>query len=172
MSDNIVSLEKSGTKSLKIGHWLGQFLEVRNNLLDLLEKIPEEAIDFTPDERKIESIGTLLFHIAAIEWSWIFEDIDGKEFKEEEWKYAFALRPSVNIPQLTGKEKNYYIQKITRVREDVITRIQQMNDKDLDRIIIVDKRSVTIEWILYHIIEHEAIHLGQINLIYRLYRIR
>jgi uncharacterized damage-inducible protein DinB len=114
----------------------------------------------------------VVIDIAAVEWSWIFEDIDGKEMKFEEWKYAFPLRPSVNLPQQVQKGKEYYLDKLEEVRDLVYQRLCLLSDKDLLKLIKVNNSLASIEWILYHLIEHEAEHLGQMKLLNRLYQIK
>ena len=179
--NKIIHLKKSNSLSPRVATWYAQFEEVRKNLLKQIEDLDDAGLDFTPDERKIETIGTLLLHIAAIEWSWIFEDIDHKEMdkeriEKEHWNYAFALRSWANLPQLTGKGKQFFIERLTDVRQEVYQRISEMKDEDLDRIVTGedpdDGYTYTIEWILYHIIEHEALHLGQVNMVKRLYNLQ
>ncbi|OLS28376.1 MAG: hypothetical protein HeimC2_07220 [Candidatus Heimdallarchaeota archaeon LC_2] len=146
----------------------GQLEETRGRLLNLLSKIPEEIIDKTPDDKSIESIATLLDHIAAVEWSWIFEDIDGEKMGEE-WKYAFALRSWSEVKQRTGKSLSFYLDQLNKVRKQIITRITKMNQDDRERIVGQEKQKYTIEWILYHLNHHEAQHHGQISILNRLF---
>ncbi|MFW9991446.1 MAG: DinB family protein [Candidatus Odinarchaeota archaeon] len=173
MKRQLFILDKPEELSPRLASWYSQLVELRSNLLKNLEDVDQELLDFTPDERKIETIGTLLLHIAAIEWSWIFEDIDGEEMDFEEWKHAFALRPSVNIPQLAGKGMIFYLERLAKVRDEVYQRLTRMNDSDLDqKVESSDGVRYSIEWILYHIIEHEALHLGQVSMLKRLYRLK
>ena len=144
--------------------------EVRERLLSIIDVLAEETLDFTPDERNFETIGTLLFHIAAIEWSWVFEDIDGLEMDYENFKHAFALRPDVDIPQLKGKNKQFYLNQMKEVREEVFQRLTKFSDEDLDNIVETKAYKFSIEWILFHILEHETMHIGQILLLKRLYK--
>lgn len=165
-----IRLKKDEDFDPRLATWLAQMKQVRNRLLAILEDLIDTVIDYTPDEKQIETIGTLLFHIAAVEWSWIFEDIYGEEFLWEEWKHAFALRPSVNLPQLKGKTKQFYIEKLENVRERVLSQI--IGETNLDRSVISDgDKYYTIEWILFHLIEHETMHIGQILLLKRLYEL-
>ncbi|MFW9903423.1 MAG: DinB family protein [Candidatus Thorarchaeota archaeon] len=166
-SVNILKRDSSLPKNLST--WLTQMNEIRERLLNIIEELDEEALDYTPSERKIETIGTLLLHIAAVELGWIFEDIYKEEIDYDEWKYAFPLRTSVNLPQLTGKGKNYYLNLLQNVRKSIIERLQ--DEKNLSRIIQADGQKYSIEWILFHLVEHEALHIGQINLLNRLYKI-
>jgi uncharacterized damage-inducible protein DinB len=148
---------------------LAQMEETRGRLLRLLEKIPEDVIDKTPNDEEIESIATLLDHIAGIEWSWIFEDIDGEEMDFEDWKYGFATRPSVETGQRTGMGMKFYLDRLHKVREEVRARIKDMKEEDRYREVGQGEEKYTIEWILYHLNHHEAQHHGQISLLNRIF---
>ncbi len=166
-SETHFHLPKDPNLSPRLAIWFAQMEEVRERLLKTAKPLDVSLLDFTPNETKIESIGTLLLHIAAVEWSWIFEDIDGMEMNFEQWKYAFAIRPSVNLPQLKGKPTLFYLDRLQKVRSEVYQRFLKMTDEDIDKIVGRDEK-YTIEWILFHIIEHEVLHIGQINLLSRL----
>jgi len=175
MSDdkiNIIRLEKSSQLSPKVAYWYTMMENVRNRLISIIVNIEEETLDFSPNEEKFETIGTLLLHIAAIEWSWIFEDIEGLEMNFEDFKHAFALRPDVNIPQIKGKTKQFYLDKLNEVRKQVCTRLLDLTDEELEKIVGSDTEKFTIEWILFHIIEHEMMHIGQILFLKRLFETR
>ena len=96
----IIVLEKKDELSPRVAVYFSMMEKVRERLLKRVKGLSIKRLDFTPNEDRVESIGTLLLHIAAIEWSWIFEDIYGEEMDYEEWKHAFALREE--IPQLKG----------------------------------------------------------------------
>ena len=151
-----------------VSSWYAQMYEVRDYLLKIMEELPEDKLDFTPNEKTVETIGTLLLHIAGVEWSWIFEDIDGVEMDFEKFKYGFALRPKVNLPQIKGKSKQFYLDLLNEVRDEVFQRLKRMTDADLKKEIVTETLSYTIEWVLFHLVEHEAMHVGQILLLKRL----
>jgi len=167
-----LKLIKDPKLSTKIASYYSQMREVRNRLINIINDLPDFVLDYTPDEKIVESIGTLLLHIAAVEWSWIFADIDKKNFQFEEWKYAFPLRQDVNLPQLKGEKKEFYLNKLEKVRLEVYQRLMDFNDEDLDVIVISEGEKYSIEWILFHIIEHETMHIGQILLLKRLFKIK
>ena len=168
---NLFQLEKSTKLSPQVATWFAIMEDSRKYLLEIIEGLDEEALDFTPNEETIETIGTLLLHIAAVEWSWIFEDIDGIEMDLERFKYGFPLRPEVDIPQIKGKSKQFYLDELRNVREEVFNRLCQVKDEELERMVGSDKQKYTIEWILFHIAEHEMMHIGQILLLRRLFKL-
>ena len=169
MNEDFFFLQKDIHQSTRVNLFLAEMLLSRKKLLVIINELDDEVLDYTPNERKVESIGTLLLHIAAVEWSWIFEDIDGIEMNFEAWKHAFPLRKEVNIAQIKGKTKSYYLDKLQTIRDEVIARINKFSDKDLDNAVGTIEEKYTIEWILYHIIEHKIQHLGQILLLKRLW---
>ncbi|MHA2042935.1 MAG: DinB family protein, partial [Candidatus Thorarchaeota archaeon] len=135
------------------------------------EDLPDDVLDYSPDLKRIETIGTLLLHIAAVEWSWIFEDIDGEEMDYEKWKHAFALREE-NLPQLTKQGLQFYIDRLIEVRSEVFVRLRNLDDSNLHTLVEVGNAEVSIEWILFHLLEHEAMHIGQISILKRLAKTR
>jgi len=141
-------------------------------LLEMMEDVTADQLDYSPDMDTIETIGSLLEHIAAVNWSWVLEDIDGQEMDYERFKYGFALRSSNKIGQQIGKPKQYYLDKIEEVRDEILPRLRQFSDDDLQQEFIADEVvNFTLEWLFFHLINHEAMHIGQISLLKRLYRI-
>ena len=143
--------------------------ELRERLLEIISGLDNDILDFTPDENNIETIGTLLLHIAAVECTWIFEDISGLNMNFKKWKHAFPLRKSINLPQLKGKSKSFYLNRLNEVRTERIDRSKDISD--FDQLIISENNRYSIEWILFNLIEHESIHIGQISLLNRLYQL-
>ncbi|MFW9787587.1 MAG: DinB family protein [Candidatus Thorarchaeota archaeon] len=164
----IVTLERDNELSPRIALFYAMLERTRGRLVRRVETLSKETLDFSPDRKSVESIGTLLIHIAAIEYSWILEDIAGKEMEYEKWKYAFSLRE--NIDQITGESVEFYLSRLKEVREEVFDFLKTLSDENLDSIIDVDSEKVSIEWILFHLIEHEAMHIGQISVLRRLWR--
>lgn len=162
----IIVLNRSEDLSPSVALWFSMMDKVRSRLLKQVDGLSIEELDFTPDDKSVETIGTLILHIAAVEWSWIFEDIDGVEMDYEKWKHAFALRE--DIPQQKGKKLKFYLDQLESVRSDVLKRLSEFNDSELHHLVDIGAAVVSIEWILFHIIEHEAMHIGQISMLKRL----
>ncbi|MFW9922407.1 MAG: DinB family protein [Candidatus Thorarchaeota archaeon] len=167
----LIQLTKDNELTPRVAEFFSFMNEARQYLLKMISDVDNIMLDFTPNERTVETIGTLLLHIAGVEWSWIIADIEGKVIPFEKWKYAYALSNDVNLPQLIGKGIKYYLEILAQVREEVYVKLKEFTDDDLDRIVKIEGKKFTIEWILYHVIEHEAVHIGQISLLKRLYKI-
>src|SRR5512147_3325797 len=83
----------------KVGQFVAQLEDVRRQLKKYVEGLTPEQLSWYPNP-KVESIGTLLLHIAAVECSWIGEDIMRRPMADD-WKIAFPIR--FGIPQITGQ---------------------------------------------------------------------
>ncbi len=155
---------------------IGAYLTMMDDVSERIEKYVSGMVDqqlaWYPNQ-DCESIGTLLLHIAGVERSWIGEDI-GRKPMGEEWMPAFALR--FKLPQISGKDLPYFLNILKKTRAESKTILAKLTDADLQREIIpLDpgddtnaKKRFTIEWILYHVLEHEAHHKGQIAVMKRL----
>ena len=154
-----------------IGKYLTLMDDVRARIIEYVKDLNADQLSWFANDR-CESIGTLLLHIAAVERSWIGEDIFRKPMGEE-WKPAFALR--FGMPQISGKELTYYLEILKKTREETKEGLTTLSDADLTREVTpLDAESednaasrFTVEWILYHVLEHEAHHKGQIALMKR-----
>lgn len=152
----------------RISFLLGEMDDTRNLLLNEIKDFTQEELDFTPDIDKVETIGTLLFHIADVENSWMFEAVEGEELDLETWKYSFPLRQQLDPRQQTGKPLEHYIKLLEEVRSNVKKNMIKYTDKDLQKVFTNRFGTFTLEWVLYHIAQHESHHLGQINILKRL----
>src|SRR5205085_11245967 len=71
-------------------------------------------IDWHPDEQT-ESIGTLLLHLDAIEWSYLHQDISGLPDEAYPGSWAEALPIRRKVPQVSGRPLADRDRKSTRL---------------------------------------------------------
>jgi uncharacterized damage-inducible protein DinB len=162
--------------SLQVGRYVAQLTEVRDDLKREVEGLSIEQLSWHPNEQT-ESIGTQLLHLDAVEWSWMHEDIFGTPSAEYTgvWEEAMPIR--AGVPQVSGKPLEWHLQKLDATREETLRILRTFTDEDLKRLVGeaeiepgVERRShlYTIDWIIWHILQHESAHLGQIELLRRI----
>ena len=160
----------------QIGRYVAQLTEVRDDLKREVAGLSIEQLDWHPDERT-ESIGTLMLHCDAVEWSWMHEDVLGRGSDEYTGVWSEAMPIRVGASQVTGRPVEFYFQKLDATRERTLEILRGFTDADLARLVGEaepppgeEKRSrlFTIDWVIWHIIEHEATHVGQVELLRRL----
>jgi DinB family protein len=119
----------------------------------------------------------MLLHIDAVEWSWIHEDIFGMSDDNYPGVWSEAMPIRVGVAQVQGRPLEWYVEKLDATRERTLEVLRGFTDADLQRLVGeaevgpgAEKRShlYTIDWIIWHILHHEAAHVGQIELHRRL----
>jgi uncharacterized damage-inducible protein DinB len=157
------------------GRYVAQLAETRRELLRQVADLSPAQLSWHPND-ETESIGTQLLHVAAVEWSWIFQDIFGRPDDDYQgWEEAFPLR--VGASQVIGRALPYFTDRLERVRAEVLAALRGLTDADQDRLVGegpspegIAPRSYlfSIDWILFHLVHHEAHHAGQVELLRRL----
>lgn len=158
-----------------IGRYVAQLAETRAELLKPVAGLSPEQLAWHPDE-ETESIGTQLLHVAAVEWSWVFEEIFRRSGDEYDgWEEAMPLR--FGLPQVGARPLVFYTERLDRVRAEALEALRGLSDDDLPRLVAdaspppdeaPGSRLYAIEWVLFHLVEHEAHHAGQVELLARL----
>jgi uncharacterized damage-inducible protein DinB len=162
--------------SPQVGRYVAQLNEVRRRLKEEVAGLSIEQLDWHPDDAT-ESIGTQLLHLDAVEWSWMNEDIFGTPGDDYPGDWSEAMPIRVGVPQVTGRPSEWYLEKLDVTREETLRILRGFTDADLSRLVGeaetepgVERRSrlYTIDWIIWHVLQHEAAHVGQIELLRRI----
>lgn len=148
----------------EIGRWLWALEDVRSKLLERLDGIRQTTLD-----AKIEgstSIGSLLYHIAVVETGWLHYDLLGTS-PPPEIATLFPVEPWSKDGLLThieGQSIEEHLHRLRTVRQVFLSHFQSMTLTDwrTPRTNEEEGYDVTPEWVVYHLIEHEAQHRGQI----------
>ena len=129
-----------------------------------LGKVPRAAMTWRPYKDGY-SIGALILHIVDVEAYWIEVFAAGKKLSEDEEKELMSnetdqYRGKWPIPHDWPLSKYFALQD--RVRERSIKTIRKLKpDLVLKRSSGGQKYEVTLNWILHHVVTHEAYHGGQ-----------
>jgi uncharacterized damage-inducible protein DinB len=175
-------------RSSQIGLFIAQLDDQNRRLL-------EDIHDITPAELEWQSapgmntIGMLLAHIAIVEVWWMqigplaagnveaasapLPGILGVGLKDDGMPIEKANGEPPNI--LAGRDLAFYEDLCRKARNFTKETTVSFTDEDLDRTGSLKRRdgstgTYTVRWVLYHLLEHEAAHYGQISLIRHQYR--
>lgn len=146
----------------QVGVWLWALQDVRRRLLKRLEGVSQEALDDQPPGTN--GIGTLLYHIAAIEVDWLYVDILGLPFPPEtEELFSIPVHtPEGWLTPVTGMTLQEHLNRLELVRRDLLTQVKPLTLEQWRAARAFPDRLVSPEWAIYHLVEHEAHHAGQI----------
>jgi uncharacterized damage-inducible protein DinB len=130
------------------GHWR----VVRRGLVEALDQVSDAQLDFVPHEG-LWSLRMVALHIAEAEEGWFRHVVTGElatwpQFKVEAYPTVDALK-----------------QVLTRVHGQTEAYLATIDVGDLERIIDTPwEEEIPLRWIVWHVLEHEIHHRGEIFL--------
>jgi uncharacterized damage-inducible protein DinB len=154
--------------SEEIGRWSAVLTECRARTLKAIAGIGQAELDWRPPHWA-NSIGSLLYHIGLIEADWLYTEILEQPIPED-----LRLLFSVDDRTLDGKltdvcsePANQHKRRLALVREHLLQTLSSMTPTEFRRIRHLRDCDVTPEWVVVHLLQHEAEHRGQIRMVRR-----
>jgi uncharacterized damage-inducible protein DinB len=136
---------------MKIAELFSHWEEARGYLLQALDKFTDDELRFAPYPGAW-SVGEVACHIAQVEEGWIHGDI--RHAWQQEPDYRWQDYPSVAAIKAL----------LAQVHERTLEYLRTEPVESLDRTIVLSEGETTVRWILWHVIEHEIHHRGEIFL--------
>lgn len=172
-----------GYRSREVARFVWQLDEQRRSLLGDIHDLAPEELGWQPAPG-MNTIGMLLAHIAFAETHIVqvgvlgeaaghVHDVIGITEAEEGMPLADDAAPPA---ALDGRPIGFFHDLLARAREHTRTGCRSLEDADLERVITRPPRPdgtvrvLNPGWALYHLLEHEAGHRGQILLLRHLKR--
>lgn len=152
----------------EIGRWLWALAEVRHRTLRLVADIDQRLLDWRGSDGAENSIGSLLYHIALVEMSWLYFDLLQQEFPPQVsdlFPHPMA-DPDGKVSHIPGLTLEEHLQRLTTTREIALAQFLQMNLAEWRQLrppVNDQPYETTPEWAVFHLIEHEAGHAFQIS---------
>jgi len=163
---NLVMALEAGVAP-EIAPWLWALGDARRRTLDGLAGLSPATLDRTPPAGG-NSIGTLLYHIALIEADWLLAEVlELSEFPPEVLD-LFPLDVRDVGGQLTpcvGLDLAAHLARLDATRARLLATFRTMALDEFRRTRQLPAYDVTPEWVLHHLLQHEAEHRGEIGLI-------
>jgi uncharacterized damage-inducible protein DinB len=131
------------------GHWT----EVREGLFRALDSLDDAQLAFVPREG-IWSLGTVARHIANVEEGW-FRHAVTRELAEWPAEYSAADYPTVDAVKAL----------LSQVHVRTVAFLETVDVTELDRTHEMPWGGrLSLCWVIWHVLEHEIHHRGEIYL--------
>jgi len=147
---------------------IGNMISMLDNLKARVERnvayLDQEGTDFLLDENA-NSPGAIIYHLAATEAYYQVYTFEGRGFNKEEakkWQTAMNLGEE-GRNTFKGKPISYYIDIYDAVRAKTKELLKTKDDEWFAK--KVKGSSMTNHWAWFHVMEHQANHMGQLALI-------
>ncbi len=161
-AQNIIKPAKGYTT--QIGNIVSMLGDLKGRVTRSVENLNLEETDFLLDD-DANRIGALIYHLAATEKYYQLYTFEDRGFNSEEnktWGVALGLGPNARAA-LVGKPIAYYLEIWDDVREETLRLLKTKDDKWFND--KVKEGNMNNHWAWYHVMEHQANHMGQIRLI-------
>jgi uncharacterized damage-inducible protein DinB len=147
-----------------VGRFVAMFVDARRRLLRDLEGMRRESLDAIPLWGR-NSIGTLLYHVAAIELDWAYADLlegsQGFPDGTEDW-FPVDVRERDGRLTPVVEPLQRHLDRLEWTRSRFLEVLGGLTDPDLERTFSNGDDENGGSWILHHLLQHEAEHRGQI----------
>ena len=158
MSDTPVSGATGGRVFVELSKY---FLtrEYPSKLRQCLEALPDAAVWSRSNETS-NSIGNLLLHLAGNVRQWIVGGVGGKEVGRDRVS-EFNAR--------SGPAKEELLTALENALRDAAAVLDSVSDDELPAKRVIQGRETTVLGAIYHVVEHFAMHTGQIVLLTKIH---
>lgn len=150
----------------EIGRYLWMLQDIRGKTKRSLVGIAPATLDWVP-LLSANTIGTLLYHIALVEADWFYVDVLEGAIPED-------LTPHLpyddrdahgHLTVVADRPLAEHLALLDEVRTRVLAGFGAMSLDEFSRSRPSSNLDVTPEWCIYHLIEHEATHRGEIDIV-------
>jgi uncharacterized damage-inducible protein DinB len=160
---DLLTLPPVASTAPEVGMWLAALEDCRSRTLRAVAGISVEELDWAcPFSRN--TIGTLLYHIADIELDWLYVEILEREHPADfrDW-FAHDTRDSAgNLTAVACDSLERHQARLRYVREKLVDALSGMSIAEFRRVRQLNAYDVSPEWVMSHLLQHEAGHRGQI----------
>lgn len=155
----------SNDRHVLLRHLLGLLAATRRRTLSIVRGLSQTALDYRPHE-DMNSIGVLLRHIACIERIYYLKLFEKRDFWAEEvslWRGSFSWDMAEKLVDGHGLE--YYERLMGQVRAELLSALEAQDDGWLNEKGVGWASRKTNGAHIFHVIEDEISHSGQMKVI-------
>ncbi|WP_273568634.1 DinB family protein [Maribacter halichondriae] len=146
-----------------IGIMVNMLDDLKNRVTKRVQNANQEQTDFLLDD-KANRVGAMIMHLAATEAIYQKLSFEGSEFnkeEEEKWNTALNLGDKAR-EELKGKPIKYYLDLWDEVREKTLATLKTKDDEWFASTM---NEHMNHHWAWFHVMEHQANHMGQIAML-------
>jgi uncharacterized damage-inducible protein DinB len=146
-----------------VGRALWCMEDARARTWQRLDGLDAALLDWTPAEGG-NSIGSALYHIAAIEADYLYVDVLEQPFPQAIVDlFPYDVREEQGrLTPVSGFDLAWYRQRLDETRGRLLAVFRTMELADFRRVRRQELADITPEWTLYHLMQHEAEHRSEI----------
>ncbi|MEM6431637.1 MAG: DinB family protein [Deinococcota bacterium] len=148
----------------EIGGWLWALEEARKRTKEVVHGLEQAVLDWQGEDDSENAIGSLLYHLAFIETSWLYMDIFEEPDPTDD--YPWPHRSQGRLTSVLDVPLEEHITRLDETRATFLERLKVMTLDDWGRLRSPADTDYQVSpaWVLFHLVEHEASHTGQMSI--------
>ena len=131
-------------------YWLVKEYPIK--LRHCVEALPRQVVWNRPNDGS-NSIGNLLLHLTGNVTEWILGGVGGRQYDRHR---------ATEFAQQDGGDARTLLNDLEAVLREADSVLAQLTPADLERALVIQDRETTVLAAVYHVVEHFAMHTGQI----------
>ena len=136
------------------GECFSHWKNIREGLIETIYKFKEAELDYLPFDGS-RAVGDMMLHIADAEDGW-FRFVVTREL--DDWPTQYTL---ANFPT-----RDTILGALDEVHDRTERYLDSLSTADLEKIIETPwGEQISLRWIIWHILEHEVHHRGELSLV-------
>lgn len=137
---------------MKASQLFGHWHQVRHDLLATIDKFTQEELSYAPFKGSWP-VGQIMLHIADCEDNWMHGVV-----RQE-------IKPWVFYDLSDYPNRHAIKQLLDQAHQKTIAFLDELDEQDLKKIYQTpDDESFSLYWIIWHVLEHEIHHRGELSL--------
>lgn len=145
-------MSASGIFLSRSRYWLTKEYPIK--LRHCVNALPRDAVWARPNESS-NSVGNLLVHLTGNVTEWILGGVGGQTIS----RYRAG-----EFAQKSGRDGLALLEDLEAILLKADSVLAGLTEKDLERSIVIQGRDTSVLGAIYHVVEHFAMHTGQIIL--------
>ena len=138
-------------------YWLTKEYPIK--LRHCVNALPPGTVWARPNQSS-NSIGNLLVHLTGNVTEWILGGVGGQSIRRNR---------ASEFAQTDGADAGRLLDNLELVLREADTVLAALAEDDLERSIVIQGRDTSVLGAIYHVVEHFAMHTGQIILMTKIY---
>lgn len=143
-----------------ISRWLAAINDARSRTLALIHGLSEADLD----RGEPNTIGSVLYHLAAIEADWLFGDVCGEPDAIPMELFPHDVREEGGVlTPIRGFTLSEHLGRLASIRGALVERIGALDSESFHRPNARAAYEVSPAYVIHHLMQHEAEHRAEIG---------
>jgi uncharacterized damage-inducible protein DinB len=147
----------------ELQHYWSLIDNQRRQISRLVADLPAEALNWRPlpqvDDHAMNSLAVLAAHAAGAEHFWIGEVVGGlTPTRDREAEFRLIVNDPAPL-----------LARLEEVAVETMSVFERLTPADLEGTRMAHDRSAPVRWVIGNVIDHNALHLGHMQITYQLW---